>query len=279
MNVLANKIIFFLSLLSCLLILRTSVNSLTDPNAYYDEALSWRFQCYGQDLINLILIVPCFLISSIFVLTNYILGRYLWPGVVVYVLYTYIIYCFDVHFNKFFIEYCLILGLNFYALIYFIYTRTRVYSIKNYYNSTIIRTTSFYLVFIALVFYVAWLLQIVPAIRNETIPSSLIDSGLLTNPIHVIDLSVILPCFFITGILLLRGKDLGFLLVAPLLMFIILMDITITTLNIMTTTPSIALTVTFVALGLFSLILLIVFIKTSTLSNSSSAHVHANSIH
>ena len=48
---------------------------------------------------------------------------------------------------------------------------------------------------------------------NQKTPQSVIDSGLLINPVHVLDLAICLPAFVITGIALLKKKNLGLLAV------------------------------------------------------------------
>jgi hypothetical protein len=55
----------------------------------------------------------------------------------------------------------------------------------------------------------------------------LVEAGVVTNPVHVIDLSVFLPGLFITGILILRKIAVGVYMAAALLVFCIMMDITI----------------------------------------------------
>jgi len=57
--------------------------------------------------------------------------------------------------------------------------------------------------------------EIVPALIYNTIPNSVVETGLITNAVHVIDLSIVLPGIFITGISLLLGKSSGFIL-APM---------------------------------------------------------------
>jgi len=51
------------------------------------------------------------------------------------------------------------------------------------------------------------------------------ESGLLTNPVHVLDLGLYLPAMIITAILLWRRKLLGYFLAIPLLVFNILTGI------------------------------------------------------
>src|SRR6185295_1303389 len=94
-------------------------------------------------------------------------------------------------------------------------------------NKVTLKLTGIYFIALSAVFYFLWLSEIVPAVINNKVPSSLIEVGLFTNPVHVIDISIFLPGMFITGILVLREKPLGYLLAPALLSFFILMDITI----------------------------------------------------
>jgi hypothetical protein len=84
-----------------------------------------------------------------------------------------------------------------------------------------------YLILIGILFYLLWLSEVLPAMINNTTPAIIIETGLLTNPVHVLDLSIILPAFIIMGIYLLRKKYLGLLLAPAILVFSILMNITI----------------------------------------------------
>jgi hypothetical protein len=67
---------------------------------------------------------------------------------------------------------------------------------------------------IGVLFGIAWLGEIVPAVIWNTVPDSIAEAGTPTNPVYVIDLSVILPLHVATGISLLRGRPFG-LLLAP----------------------------------------------------------------
>jgi hypothetical protein len=76
-------------------------------------------------------------------------------------------------------------------------------------------------------FFLLWLADIIPAILQSTTPPSLVTAGLVTNPVHVLDLAIFLPGVFIVGLLLRRQHPLGLLLAPVLLVFFVLMDITI----------------------------------------------------
>lgn len=84
------------------------------------------------------------------------------------------------------------------------------------------RPVSVFLMVLALLFYFLWLSEDIPAIVTGKIPQSVTENGLLTNPVHVLDLGLYLPAMIITSILLWRRKLLGYLLAIPLLVFSIL---------------------------------------------------------
>ncbi len=259
------KILFILSTLICLLVLSTSGMSFSNPYFYNTESSSWRWQCYGQDKIDFFLIAPTLIITAFLLQKKNAIGAYVWPGVIIYLIYTYIIYCFDVHFNKFFIAYYVILGLSVYSLLYYFYQRLREWKISVCYSTRITKFTGVYFILLAVVFYALWLSEIVPAICQQTIPKTLTDAGLVTNPVHILDLSVVLPFIFTTGVLLLQRKEIGFLFAAPLLLFSALMDITIAVLSILTPLPitpgALVLFIVMTSLALFSVILLVLYIR------------------
>jgi hypothetical protein len=257
-------IVVFLSFILCILIGISSITSLYLPDFYYKETLNWQAQCIGQDYINAIIIVPFLLLSIFCFLGGKRSSLSLWAGSVLYLLYTYLIYCFDVHFNIFFVVYCFILGICFYLLLYFFYTQIHT-SYSKQLSSGLRKTIGIYFIALSLVFYFLWLTDILPAIFHATVPQSLIDVGLPTNAVHVIDLSVLLPGMFITGVLLLKNSRIGILLAPILLSFFILMDITIGALTVFMYWKKIAtsLAIAFImgVLTIWSLILLIFYLR------------------
>jgi hypothetical protein len=132
-------------------------------------------------------------------------------------------------------------------------------------SSTANKIIGTYFIVIAGLFYFLWLSEIVPAIMSYRAPKILTDAGLPTNPVHVLDLAIVLPGIFITGIQLLRNDKIGLLFTPVFLMFFVLMYTTIAALSAMMMQKglegSIALTVIMSGLALFSLALLIWYMK------------------
>lgn len=268
MNKSNNRIILALSLPLAILVIITSCTGLFTTDFYSKESLNWQAQSAAQDIVDLFLITPCLIITSVLAFKNIPIAKFLWAGVVLYLIYTFVIFCFDVHFNRLFILYCFELGLSFYSFLFFLLTQIKEDFSDELKKNSISKFTGIYFLGISGIFYLLWIAEIITSIISNTVPKSITEAGLFTNPVHVIDLSVFLPGILITGIFLLRGKALGFLLAPVLLTFFILMDITIGFLKI-TAEPegNILLVVIMSILALFSLILLILFLKMKSIIN------------
>ncbi len=251
-----NRVILSLSILISILVGFASYTAITSNYFYNKEAPYWRTQSIGQDFINLYLIIPSILLTAVAGYIKWKNALLIWVGVILYLLYTYLIYCFNIHFNIFFLVYCMILGICFYSLLYFFYkyyNESSEYITKPYFS----KITGVYFLIISVGFYFLWLYDIIPAIMNNKIPQTIIDAGLFTNPVHVIDLAVFLPGVFITGILLLKGRKIGFLFAPVILSFFILMDITIIVLSMIMSKGDYSVALVMGILGLISLALLV----------------------
>lgn len=260
----ADKIVLVLSFILGVLIIMASYIGLFTPDFYHAETENWQAQSIGQDIINLVLIAPVLFITAALVARKNRMAEFIWGGVVLYLIYTYTLYCFDVHFNKLFIVYCLCLGLSFYSFIYFLYRQFNRQ--VNYPVSGLLRNViGVYFIVIATLFYFLWLTDSITAIIQNKTPASIVEAGLTTNGVHVLDIAVILPAIFIVGIFLMRNKKPGLMLTPVMLTFLILMDITIGALVVVMKVRNIANDLMLVyimgVLTLISLLLLIWYFK------------------
>jgi hypothetical protein len=210
-----------------MLVIFTSAKGIFTPDFYSKETFNWQVQSTGQDIVDLFLIAPALLITSILASRNNRNAMLLWGGTVLYLTYTFAIFCFNIHFNELFILYCFEFGLSFYSFMFFLLTQNKSQFPEQSKTKFIVKFTGTYFIFVSVIFYLMWLSEIIPAILGRTVPHSLVESGLITNPVHVIDLSVLLPGTFITGILLLKGKKPGIIFAPAILMFFVLMYLTI----------------------------------------------------
>ena len=196
-------------------------------STYAMENSLYAAQGIGQDIVNLFIVVPILLFAAFFAWRKSKLGLLIWSGAVFYLAYSYTIYSFGLHFNNLFIAYCLILGLSFYSLVYFLISSLRENVSQWFASDVSTKPTGIFLVVIAVLFYFIWLSEIIPAILINATPKSIIESGLLINPVHVLDIAICLPALIVTGIALIKKKNIGFLLAPTMLLFCIFMAVAI----------------------------------------------------
>ncbi len=260
-----NKFIIWLSLLVALLVSLASVTGLTVPGFYQAETPNWQAQTYGQDWVDLFIVVPCLLISSWLAWRGSKAALYIWAGVLTYLLYSFLIYAVAIHFNRMFLVYCFVLGLSFYGLGWFLFQLVSNPPLPENFRNIPRKFTAVYFIALSVLFYFLWLSEIIPSVLSGKTPPSVTDTGLFTNVVHVIDLSVFLPAIFITGVLLWRRSAPGFALAQVLLSFFVLMDITIGVLDLIMKQRGLTETMTMgwimAGMALFSLVLLMLFVR------------------
>lgn len=265
MNSRSDRTILLLTLPLAALVAMAGLFGLLVQETYSRETVNWSMQAIGQDTIDLFLIVPLLLVADIAAFMGNKKALLLWSGVVLYLIYTFTIYTFAVHFNRLFLVYCVILGLAFYAFLYFLSSRMSEAAEFRTKSQTSEKVTAIYFILMSCFFEVLWLSEVIPATIFGTTPVRISRLGLLVNPVHALDLSVFLPGIMIVGILLLRKKPLGFLLAPALLVFFILMDFTIGSIalaeNLDQRRTDLSLIYIMIFLALFSIILLLIYLK------------------
>ena len=165
-----NKVILKLSLPLAALIIFASIVGLFTPGFYLAETPDWQAQSFGQDAIDLFFISPVLIVTALLATRKNKIAFLLWSGVNLYLIYTYLIYCFDVHFNSLFIVYCFILGLSFYSFMYFLFSQINKPIAKEVYYKPVVKIIAVYFLIISCLFYFLWLSEIVPAIIHHGIP-------------------------------------------------------------------------------------------------------------
>src|SRR5947209_14323870 len=111
-----SKTALWLSVLVAILVLLASGAGLLLTSTYARETASWAVQGIGQDIVNLVAALALLITASL-VNKGSVKAFLVWSGVLLYLIYAYVIYAFDVHFNRLFLVYVAILGLSFYALV------------------------------------------------------------------------------------------------------------------------------------------------------------------
>lgn len=208
-----------MSLVIAVLVTVASVLGLIASWPYQDETENWVLQARGQDIGNLLAVVVL-VVSAIRMRAGSFGAAPWWMGALFYLLYAYIVYAFAVHFGRLFLVYVAILGLVFFTLVIALSTREPA---PTYPRGRARLFAAWVLIGTGALFALLWLSEVVPATVTGQVPPSLAAAGLIVSPIHVIDLSVVLPGMIMIGVLTLRGKKTGLELTVPALIFSVLM--------------------------------------------------------
>ncbi len=220
---------YFLAMSLPLLVLLVAVSAvgLFTKNFYWRETSNWATQAIAQDAVDLFFISPVLLVTSILAYKNNFIATMIWGGTILFLIYTFGIYCFAVHFNPLFLPYCFIFGLSVYSFVYFLNVNLKMLPVFVFNKKLPWKFAAVYLIAVSVLFYLLWLSEIIPASFFGTTPKSFVDTGIFTNPVHVIDLSICLPGLFIVAVLLLKKKNAGVILTLPAILFCAEMSISI----------------------------------------------------
>lgn len=230
-----SRLLVVLSLTNTLLVLLTSILGITNPITYHKETSNWAMQAIGQDIANLIVVALLF--GCTYFLTKNSFRAYLiWLGSYIYLIYSFVIYAFFIHFNYLFLIYLAILSLSVFLPIVSLFN-LNFKSLPSVFNDRIkVKPVSILLMTIGILFFVLWLSEIIPSLLSGKTPASLMETGLWVNPVHVLDLSLLLPAMIITSVFLWKRRLLGYFLAVPMLVFSATMGIGIISLFILIST-------------------------------------------
>jgi hypothetical protein len=188
------------------------------PFVYVQETASWAAQGKGQDIVNLTVVLPAMLIALYAASAGSLRAVLVVLGLLIYVVYSYFLYAFFVHFNLLFPVYVATLGTSFWALVGIVLD-VRHDQIRELFEGKTGRAQSVYLMVSGLSFGALWTSNIASSIVSGDTPQNLIEVGLPVNPVHVLDLAFVLPAMIVTSILLWKRHPLGWLWAVPLVTF------------------------------------------------------------
>ena len=210
------------TLLVSILVLVSSVMGIFVASTYTRDTPSWAQQAKAQDVADLVGIVAL-LVSAYLANRGSVRGFQAWVGSLLFLIYTFAIYSFASEFNSLFLVYVSVLGLAAYTFIggALLLDWEAIRRLAPMGRRTRMPLGGLLLA-LGLVFATLWLSQDFPAIVGGTVPSAVTQAGLLTNPIHVLDLALYLPAIIMCGFSLLRDRKLGHVFSLPLLAFSIL---------------------------------------------------------
>ncbi len=190
-------------------VVAASLGGVLLPSTYARETPSWRAQGIGQDWFDLLVLAPALVASGTRALGGSRTARMVLGGALVYALYSFALYAFAVHFNALFLVYCVGLGISFFTLAGLLAAVLREEPQTWLDDDAPVRIAGGFLVGVGSLFAALWLSEIVPALARGTVPVNLAEAGLVTNPVHVLDLSLVIPAVVASGASLARRRRLG----------------------------------------------------------------------
>jgi hypothetical protein len=217
----------WLSILAALLAVTGSIVGLSVPGIYADLTPAFLPQALAQDIANLAIVSPAWLILAILALRGSLRAYLLWLGVLVFTVYNYVIYTFSIPFGPLFLLWVAVLGLSLYALIGGVTAANHKAVASSFTSQGAITVTAWLLIVTAVLFGLLWLSEDVPALLSGSRPQSVADMALPTNPVHILDLGFFLPAVIATAAMLLKKKPLAFTVAPAFIVFLVLTGIPI----------------------------------------------------
>lgn len=199
------------------IVLTTSLLGLFADWPYAAETPAWRLQAHGQDLGNL-LAVATLLAALMPAARGSVAALGVWTGAQLYLCYAFAIYAFTIHFGPLFLLYVAVMGVSLYAVGFGLRQPQGVTIARGPLNLGAAVIAS-----VAVLFALLWLSSIIPALLAGRAPAELAETGLAANPVHVLDLAIVLPAMLITAVLARRGSGSSRTLILPWLTFTALM--------------------------------------------------------
>lgn len=216
-----------LSVVAALLAAAGSVAGLAFGGIYAPLTPVFLPQALAQDVANLVLVVPLWLVLATLARRGSLRAYLLWLGVLAFTVYNYVIYTFSIPFGPLFLPWVAVLGLSLYSLIGGIAALDHKAVAAAFASRRAVVVAAWSLMVMAILFGLLWLSEDLPALRAGQRPQSLVDMALPTNPVHVLDLAFFLPAVLMVGWLLLRRRPMAHTLAPPLIAFLVLTGVPI----------------------------------------------------
>ncbi len=228
MNPRLRSFVLWISVPLCLVLAATGLQVFW-PGIYSRETPASVTGALAVDLVDLCLILPVLVVSSVLAVRGSLSAFLVWTGTLGYLVYNFLIYTFAVYFNPMFLAYCAVLGLSFYGLI-----GLREFlspdEVANRYTFGALRvTTAVSFLVLTVLAATGELKEIVSSILGGRLPYGVAAAAGRTDPVHVLDLCFFLPVVATAAILLLRRKAMGFTLAPGLMVTMILISIEVIT--------------------------------------------------
>lgn len=179
-------------------------------------------QGIAQDYVTLFAGVPLLLVSFYFFQRGSLKGQFLLAGTLMYFLVTYMFYLTMAMYNQLFLGYVFLLGSSFFAFalccLAFDIDQLRSFFLE----SSPVKLAGAFLILSECLIALLWLSITLPPLLNGTIIPPQVEHY-TTLIVQGLDLAILLPLSFVSGVLFIRKKTLGYFLAPVFLVFLSLL--------------------------------------------------------
>jgi hypothetical protein len=184
-------------------------------------------QGIAQDVITLFVAIPALLIAFVFANRGSLRARYLLSGILGYFLVTYLFYLVMGMYNVLFLAYVVLLGTSFFAFSLCLMS-FETDKLTNRFSDTVpVKTAGGFLIFNTVSITLLWLGVVVPPLLDGSV-IPLQTEHYTTLIVQGLDLALLLPLCFVSAILFLKRRPMGYLLAPVYLVFLTLMMMALT---------------------------------------------------
>lgn len=184
-------------------------------------------QGIAQDYVTLLLGIPMLLISLFWARKGSLRGRYLLVGTLGYFLVTYLFYLVMGMYNVLFLGYVFLLGSSFFAFSLVMFSFDLEKLPKQFGKSTPVKFAGGFLIVDSIAIGLLWLGIVVPPLLDGTIIPKEVEHY-TTLIVQGLDLAILLPLAFVSGVLMIQKRPFGYLLGPIYLVFLSLLMIALT---------------------------------------------------
>jgi hypothetical protein len=175
-------------------------------------------QGIAQDVVTLGIGIPILVISLYLSGKGLFKGRILLAGTLGYFLVTYLFYMIMGMYNEFFLVYAALTSLCFFAFLPVVFS-LNINSVSSYFSDRLpVRFLGGFLLFNSLAIAALWLGVVVPPLLKGTIPVEV--EHYTTLVVQGMDLSILLPAAFVSGVLLIKRRPFGYMLAPVYMVFL-----------------------------------------------------------
>jgi len=184
-------------------------------------------QGIAQDVITLFVAIPALLIAFVFANRGSLRARYLLSGILGYFLVTYLFYLVMGMYNVLFLVYVVLLGSSFFAFALCLMSFDTDRLPEFFSDEIPVKTAGGFLIFNTVSITLLWLGVVVPPLLDGSV-IPLQTEHYTTLIVQGLDLALLLPLCFVSAVLFLKRRPMGYLLAPVYLVFLTLMMMALT---------------------------------------------------